>query len=119
MTDLRTDRRASPRRQSCADHGIVHARVRPGHAAMLIDVSAGGALIETGRRILPDTFAEVYMETPFQRASVRGRVLRCAVVGVRPTAVRYRAAIQFDSYLPWFVEDRDISLAGAEERVRC
>jgi hypothetical protein len=119
MTDPHTDRRASPRRQSCADHGIVQARVRPGHAAMLIDVSAGGALIETGRRILPDTFAEVYMETPFQHASVRGRVLRCAVVGVRATAVRYRAAIQFDSYLPWFVEDLDISLAGAEDRVRC
>jgi hypothetical protein len=86
---------------------------------MLIDVSAGGALIETGRRILPDTFAEVYMETPFQHAIVRGRVLRCAVVGLRATAVRYRAAIQFDSHLPWFVEDLDISSAGADERVRC
>jgi hypothetical protein len=119
MTNLYTDRRASPRRQSCDEHGIVHARVRPGHAAMLIDVSAGGALVETGRRVLPDTFAEVYMETPSRQASVRGRVLRCAVVSVGPTAIRYRAAIQFDSYLPWFAEDVEMPLTEPEEPVRC
>jgi hypothetical protein len=118
MTNLQTDRRASPRRQSCHDHGIVQTRVRPGHAATLIDVSAGGALIETVRRILPDTFAEVYMETPFRNVSVRGRVLRCAVVSVRPTTMLYRAAIQFDSYLPWFVDDPGMSFTAVEERVQ-
>jgi hypothetical protein len=36
-------------------HGIVSACVRPGYRARLIDVSAGGALIETSHRLLPGT----------------------------------------------------------------
>jgi hypothetical protein len=47
------------------------------------------------------------VETPSQHASIRGRILRCAVVLLRPANVHYRAAIQFDSYLPWFVEADD------------
>jgi PilZ domain-containing protein len=107
MSDRPLERR-SRSRYGAGTATAVHVRIRPGHAAALVDVSAGGALIETSRRLLPDTCVEIYMESESRRAALRARVLRCAVVGVRPNAMHYRAAIQFDSYLPWFVEDDGI-----------
>jgi hypothetical protein len=101
----RYDRRAHVRRSAVDEHGIVLARVRPGHAATVIDLSAAGALIETDRRLLPDTFVEMHVQTRSQRFNVRGRVVRCAVASVRPAAVCYRGAIQFDACLEWFVEE--------------
>jgi len=104
MSDQPIERRSTSR-YGAAAAGFFQARIRPGHMAALLDVSARGALIETGRRLLPDTSVEICMETSSRRATLRGRVLRCAVAGVRPNAVHYRAAIHFDSYLPWFIED--------------
>ena len=105
MTDRQPDRRGSRRRQTFEEHRISSARVRPGDHARLVDVSAGGALVETSQRLLPGSTVELQVETGTERASVPGRVLRCAVVRVRPTWVCYRGAIAFDSYLPWFVEE--------------
>jgi PilZ domain len=105
MTNVQNDRRAHMRRSAFAEHGIVLTRIRPGDTATLIDVSGAGMLIETSRRLLPGTFVEVCLEGRTERANARGLVLRCAVVDVQPAAVRYRGAIHFDSYLPWFVED--------------
>lgn len=106
MSDGPADRRGMRRLEAFEEHRIVSACVRPGHRARLIDVSAGGALIETSHRLLPGTSVELHVETGTDRASVRGRVLRCAVVRVRPTWVCYRGAIAFDRYLPWFIVDR-------------
>jgi len=103
MTDDSADRRGMRRIDAREEHGIVSALVRPGHRARLIDVSAGGALIETSHRLLPGTSVELQVETVSDRARVRGQVVRCAVVRVRPTWVCYRGAIAFDRYLPWFV----------------
>src|SRR5471032_2072338 len=88
------DRRGPRRLDAIQAHGIV---------------SAGGALIETSHRLLPGTSVELQVATGTERASIRGQVLRCAVVRVRPTWVCYRGAIAFDRHLPWFVE-------GARER---
>jgi hypothetical protein len=106
MKSVHRERRAHARRRA-VEHGIVLARVRPGHAVALVDISAAGALIETNRRLLPDTFVEMYVETRSQSFTVRGRISRCAVINVRPAIVCYRAAIQFDACLPWFVEDEE------------
>jgi hypothetical protein len=99
------DRRGARRLEAFEEHRIVAASVRPGHRARVIDVSPGGALIETSLRLLPGTSVELQVETGTNRTSVRGRVLRCAVVRVRPTWVCYRGAIAFDRHLPWFVDD--------------
>jgi hypothetical protein len=104
MRDSRLDRRGMRRFDAQDAHGIVSASVRPGHRARVIDVSAGGALIETSHRLLPGASVELQVETGTDRASVRGQVLRCAVVRVRPTWVCYRGAIAFERHLPWFVE---------------
>jgi PilZ domain len=105
LNPFQNDRRAHKRRRALAEHGIVLARIRPGDTAALIDVSGAGVLVETNQRLLPGAFVELCLEGKTRRENARGRVLRCAVVALRPAAVRYRAAIHFDSYLPWFVED--------------
>ena len=87
------------------DHGIVSARVRAGRDASVVDVSAGGALVETCHRLLPGTEVDLHLETPSRRVTVRGRVLRCAVSRLRSSSVCYRGAIAFDRHLPWFVDE--------------
>jgi hypothetical protein len=99
------DRRRTPRHDRVEEHGIVCARVRPGRDASLVDVSAGGALVETTHRLLPGTSVELQFETSGERTTIRGRVLRCAVASVRSSSVCYRGAIGFDRDLPWFVPD--------------
>ena len=101
------ERRRMPRLRREEDHRIVAARVRPGYRAHLIDVSAGGALVETNCRLLPGSFVELHMETSTAHVKVRGRVLRCSVANVRPSFVCYRGAICFDRHLPWFVREDD------------
>ena len=99
------------------EHRITATRVRPGHEAQLIDVCAGGALIETAYRLLPGTSVELQMETGTRHTRIRGQVLRCAVVRVRPSAVVYRGAIQFERHLPWFVDETVVS--SPESRPAC
>ena len=99
-----SDRRGARRRFTSQDHGIVRARVRAGQEARLVDVSAGGALIETAHRLLPGTGIELHLETHDRRFVVRARVMRCAVVIIHASGVSYRGAVCFDSCLPWLVD---------------
>jgi len=103
MTSGAFDRRHY-RRAGIGEHGITSARVRPGHLVAVIDVSAGGVSIEISQRLLPGAAVDLQFETPYRRTSLRGRVLRCTVTGLRPAAVCYRAAIAFDRQWPCFVE---------------
>lgn len=115
----RPDRRRARRRQTIHDHGIVSARVRPGRQALLLDVSAGGALVETTCRLLPGSPIDLHVATNERRASVRGCVLRCEVVGVRAAGMCYRSAIGFDRLLSWFVDgETDGYGVPAEDRRR-
>jgi hypothetical protein len=97
------DRRNS-RRTGIGEHGIISARVRPGRVVVVIDVSAGGASIEISQRLLPGAAVDLQLETTHRRTTLRGRVLRCAVIQLRPAAVSYGAAIAFDRQWPGFVE---------------
>ena len=116
MSQPATERRQTHRRQRLEDHGIVSTRVRPGHHATLIDVSAGGALIETNHRLLPGAAVELQVETGTARASVRGRVLRSTVIGVQPSWVFYRGAIGFDTHLPWFTSESGYVVPSSDAR---
>ena len=104
---LPLDRRTTRRLHRTEEHGIVAARVRPGHRAHLVDVSAAGAMVETSYRLLPGTSVELHLETDSAHTNIRGRVLRSTVVRVRPSSVCYRGAIAFDRDLPWYVADLD------------
>lgn len=103
MPDETRDRRRARRR---ADHGVVSARVRPGWEVSLLDVSAGGALVETSYRLLPGSSIELHLATLDRKVLVRGEVLRSAVVRVRAAGICYRTAIGFDRSLSWFVDEQ-------------
>ena len=93
------ERRRSRRACDPAEHGILCARIRPGHAAALVDVSPDGALIETAHRLLPGTIVVLHLESSDRRESIRGRVLRSVVAGLHAHGIAYRGAIRFESTL--------------------
>ena len=103
MNRPHTERRGA-RRRGADEHGIVNARIRPGHQVTLIDLSPGGALLEADRRLLPGSAVELHLKSADRHASIRGCVLRCSVVRVQPAAICYRGAVAFDRHLPWFAE---------------
>jgi hypothetical protein len=111
-----SERRRALRHQQVDEQGAVSVRIKPGHAARLIDVSTGGALVETNCRLLPGREVELHMETPTRRAAVRGRVLRCEVVRLRASSISYRGAIAFDRSLPWFADEPGYHVPTADMR---
>jgi hypothetical protein len=100
------DRRRARRRHELEDHGIVGARVRPGQRVMVVNVSAGGALVETVHRLLPGTSVELFVQTDRCHLVIRGRVLRCAVSHLRASSVHYRGAIGFERHVVWLLEEQ-------------
>jgi hypothetical protein len=98
---MHVDERRQHRRSGPEDHRIVTARIRPGHVAAVVDLSAAGALIETDTRLLPGTTIDLVVVATDRAERVRGCVLRCSVVYVCRSAIRYRAAIVFSSQLAW------------------
>jgi hypothetical protein len=72
-----------------------------------VNVSAGGILFDTAHRLLPGSVIEMQLATAERCLSLRGLVVRCAVLRLQPS-VWYRAAISFDCQLPWLAgADRD------------
>jgi hypothetical protein len=118
MTDRIAERRQASRRRRVEDHGVVALRIRPGHPAVVVDVSNGGALIETPRRLLPGHAVELIMETGTNKIAVRGHVLRSSVACVRPMSISYRAAIGFERALAWYADGScdDPQSAAGEKR---
>jgi hypothetical protein len=87
-------------RRTASEHHIVSARVRPGHWAAIVNVSDGGALVETARGLRPGTTVDLQFGTPERQTFVRGRVVRCTVTELRSSSVLYHAAIAFEYPIP-------------------
>ena len=121
MTPFSHERRAF-RRAGASEHGIVSARVRLGYRVAVVDASAGGALIEISKRLLPGSTVDLQVETARGRATVPGRVVRCAIARLRSNSVSYRAAIAFDRHCSALVDhDRNVCASdghpATDERV--
>lgn len=74
------------------------ALMRPGLEIALINLSAGGALVESSGRMSPGVRTELQL-TGSSRRFVRGRIDRCYVVVVDP--LRYQGVVVFDRPLDW------------------
>jgi hypothetical protein len=87
-----SDRRAHARFAAEA----LRARFKYGETLTLVDVSVGGALVETARILRPDTSLALEISDTRTRsvAHVIARVLRSQVAGIAG-GVRYRGACQF------------------------
>ena len=83
----------------------VRARVRPGHHLVVLDVSAGGALVEAACQLRPGSRIEVHLENEDRRDLITARVTRCAVAAIDPqTGITYRAALCFAESCEWVRE---------------
>lgn len=112
------ERRHWRRLRSITEHAIVRAQVRPGLDVVLLDISARGAHLETRHRLLPGTYVDVLLSGRTETTVVRGRVLRCVVVCLRPHGVAYRGAIVFEPMIPgWTDVSSEPSVADSTGRV--
>jgi PilZ domain len=118
MTNSPSERRRNRRHARPEEHRIVSARIRPGYDVSVIDASAGGVLVESERRLLPGTSVELHLRSNQRSEIVRGRIVRCAVAGLRANAVCYRGAIAFDHNLLWLVHEvvTGYAVPGSETR---
>ena len=80
--------------------GMDRARLRPGRTAHVVDLSAGGALIETDWRLLPGMRVEIQVGEPVPLFRVSGRILRCHVALLGRERIRYRGALMFEEQVP-------------------
>ncbi len=97
---VRHERRAAPRVCAFTTQGMERARLRPGRLAHVIDLSSGGALIETDWRLLPGIRVEMQLGEPDPLFRVAGRILRCHVALLDRGRIRYRGALMFEEQLP-------------------
>ena len=107
------ERRATPRLCRFGTSGLERARLRPGRTAQIVDLSAGGALIETDWRLFPGMRVELQLGEPPVFFNVTGRVLRCHVALLDRERIRYRGALAFDQRLslgehatPWVAPEQ-------------
>jgi hypothetical protein len=95
------ERRAWPRLDTATRQDMARGKLRPGRPAQIVDVSAGGALIETDWRLLPGTQVELQLGDPVALYHVKARILRCHVSRLAGDRIRYRGALIFDRQLPF------------------
>lgn len=73
------------------------AILRPGHAVSLLNLSAGGALIECPRPLRPGANVHLQVVLAERRLGIPAHVLRCAVTSLDSSqGVQYRGALAFD-----------------------
>jgi PilZ domain-containing protein len=107
LTDRRQDTRFLPPLL-----GDTHATIRPGREVSLINLSAGGALIQAGRPLRPGSRVHLQVKTPARTFGLNAHVLRCIVSSLNAVdGVTYQGAIRFDHRCDLFWEGT--TLAGS------
>ena len=115
------DRRRHPRVDD-ERVGAVCSRVRPGHDARVMNLSEGGALIETERRLAPGGVADLQLEAGELRHATRVRVVRSYVSRVLPDAMLFRTAVAFERAVPWLSalsNEPDLAIPGVTGLEQC
>jgi hypothetical protein len=91
------DRRAYPRVPS-TELGITRVKIRNRQPAALVDLSAGGALLEIPFQMPPEARVGMQLDTKGKVLEVPFQLLRCYVTDLRG-GVKYHAAGAFDNLL--------------------
>jgi hypothetical protein len=92
LTDRRTDVRYEP-----AGGDLTRATLRPGCAVSVVDLSAGGALVQAGQPLRPGARVHLQLVTTRQAFGLVAVVLRCAVWTLHGEhGAIYRGALKFD-----------------------
>ena len=93
-----TDRRAAPRVHYTGGLLPPALRVRPGRDVIVVNLSAGGTLVESRWRFRPGSMVDVLLHQGGIAHALRARIDRCLVATLGdPTGVRYRTALRFET----------------------
>lgn len=93
------DRRRAVRRPAGHFGFATPAVLRPGVTVAVVELSAGGALVESSARVRPGASTELGLDgVDGRRCAVPARVVRCWVTALDP--LRYRCAVTFEGWLP-------------------
>ena len=112
----RHERRRQPRLTPFEWNGGVRGRIRPGHDVLVIDLSEGGALVETSRRLLPGSTAELLLDALNGRHSTRASVVRSSVCALLADLVLFRTALMFERPVPWLREEGLVGVGSGAVR---
>lgn len=111
LVERRTDARFG--HSSVAD---LRATLRPGCLVSVVDLSAGGVLVEGPRPLRPGARVHLQVVAGPRTFAVAAHILRCTVWAVgTDTGVLYRGALRFEHPCDLFGEDRardDYALPG-------
>jgi PilZ domain len=92
------ERRGAARRRAAHLGFATPAVLRPGVTVAVIELSAGGALVESAAPVRPGACTELGLDAfDGRRYAVPARVVRCWVSALGP--LRYRCAVRFDDAL--------------------
>ena len=92
---------------------IRHARLSAGKGVSLVDLSAGGALLDSPSPLRPDSLLTLEIVGRGLETSVQFRVLRCEVGAIGPGGATYRGACAFTR----LIEMPGIRLASGPELI--
>jgi hypothetical protein len=89
--------RRSDARFTLSPATITRATLRPGCAVHVVDLSAGGALVQAAQPLRPGARVHFQLVTTVQAFALVARILRCAVWTLDSEAgAVYRGALQFE-----------------------
>jgi hypothetical protein len=109
------ERRGDPRSSGPRVRSIT-ARVRGGSDAIVLDLSASGALIEGARPLRPGARVEVYLALDLRRAVLPARVVRSLVAAIdADQGVTYHAALSFERRFDWLCEEATLAVSHLHE----
>lgn len=95
------------------------ATLRPGCSVNLVDLSAGGALVEAQRPLRPGARVHLQVATRERTFSIAAHVTRCMVWSLDPLdGVRYRGALRFEHRIDWNWHDPERLGATLPESAR-
>jgi hypothetical protein len=101
LTLVPSDRRAGRRFTAGELQWLEHVRLQYGPSVSLVDLSIGGASFEAERPLRPGASTVLELDAEHEQRVVAGRIIRCEVVALGATSIRYRGACAFGRPLRW------------------
>jgi PilZ domain-containing protein len=101
-------------RIACTSAMAIRAILRPGYLVTVLDMSAGGALIQGPRPLRPGARVQLRLVSAARALALTAHVVRCAVWALdAEVGVVYRGALQFDQRCDWFEEPVILRVSSA------